>query len=427
MRAIRSYALALAIACVASCAGDRGRFVPPVFSDGGLLRDATPPPAGALDALAGTYAVGGADGRLGRHVVVKSDRGTTSVFGSQNAAYAVLSSGCRDGGGTAVFEGYFRYGTSSDAGLVRLFVEPPEAASALCSGAPMPPVVTLRGSLGEDEELGESLALAREAPLRDRRGRFAVVAHRGGCRTSDDCGASENSVPVIRLARQLGADVIEVDVRVTRDGVPVLYHDDVLTPRLAVGPYCHGSVSDFTLAHLRALCTLVGGEPIPTLDEALRAVLDETTLDAVWLDVKVPEAIGPSALAARSFDEEAAARGRRTHVVLGLGTDALVSAWREAPPAPPVRCLVETSLEDALALGCLVWAPRWTLGPMHDDVERAQSLGVRVAFWTLDDPTFIDAFLTSTTPNGLLTNRPSLVVNRFERVGTLPSAPAREP
>jgi glycerophosphoryl diester phosphodiesterase len=424
MRAIRSYPW-VALALLAACGrGSSTRFTPPTFPDGGLLRDASPMPKTGLGSLDGTYSVEGASGRVGRRVVVKSDGALTSVFGSENASYVVLSSGCRDGGKSAVMEGYFRYATETEAGLVRLRVEPPDAAAALCRGETTDEPITLRGEMGGDEALGETLVLRREAPLRDRNGRFLVVAHRGGCRTSDDCGASENSVAVIRLARRFGADVIEVDVRMTRDGVPVLYHDDVLTPRLTKGTYCHGPIGDFTLAHLRALCTLTGGEPIPTLDEALTTVLTETTLEGVWLDVKEPSAIAPSAIAAERFRVDALALGRTARVVLGLGTDELVSAYRASPPPGSPSCLAETSHADATALGCRVWAPRWTLGPMHDEVQAAQASGLRVAFWTLDEPEFIDAFLRDATPNGILTDRPMLVVNRFELVGTAPTLPS---
>jgi glycerophosphoryl diester phosphodiesterase len=423
----RSYALVLALllaltASPSGCGEERaGRFAPPRFADGGLLRAARPLPDGSAAALAGVYRVSSGGDRLGAEVIVETSPGAVSVFAARNAAYAVLGAGCLDGASGLVLEGYFRYATSPDAGLVRLLVEPPAAGAALCAGEP-PGEFSLRGALGEDDALGEVAALQRERPLRDRGGRFRVVAHRGGCRSSDDCGASENSVEVVRLAQRLGAEAIEVDVRLTADGVPVLFHDEELTPRLASGTYCHGPVASFTLAHLRALCTLVGGEGIPTLDEALSTALEETTLSGVWLDIKSPAAVAPAAEAAARVDALAEARGRAMHVTLGLGEDALVDAFSSLPEPRP-RCLVETGLAQAVAAGCEVWSPRWTLGPMADQVATAQASGLRVAFWTLDDPVFIESFLEETRPNALLTNRPGLVAHLFELRGTVPAGP----
>ena len=50
-----------------------------------------------------------------------------------------------------------------------------------------------------------------------------AVAHRG-----DPYRARENTLPSIRSAVERGADAVEIDVRVTRDGVPVLLHDSTL-------------------------------------------------------------------------------------------------------------------------------------------------------------------------------------------------------
>jgi glycerophosphoryl diester phosphodiesterase len=55
------------------------------------------------------------------------------------------------------------------------------------------------------------------------RARVAVVAHRG-----DPYHHRENTLPSIRSALRKGADVVEVDVKLTEDGVPVLLHDVTL-------------------------------------------------------------------------------------------------------------------------------------------------------------------------------------------------------
>lgn len=50
-----------------------------------------------------------------------------------------------------------------------------------------------------------------------------AVAHRG-----DPYRFRENTLDSLRSALALGADAVEVDVRLTRDGVPVLLHDETL-------------------------------------------------------------------------------------------------------------------------------------------------------------------------------------------------------
>ncbi|MFI6651170.1 glycerophosphodiester phosphodiesterase [Streptomyces sp. NPDC050529] len=85
-----------------------------------------------------------------------------------------------------------------------------------------------------------------------------AVAHRG-----DPYRVRENTLPSIRSALERGADAVEIDVRVTRDGVPVLLHDATLE-RL----WGHDLRLD-RLTH-QELTELTAGA-VPTLREALLA------------------------------------------------------------------------------------------------------------------------------------------------------------
>jgi glycerophosphoryl diester phosphodiesterase len=71
-----------------------------------------------------------------------------------------------------------------------------------------------------------------------------LVAHRGGSAL-----APENTLVAFDRAAALGADAIETDVRRTRDGVVVVFHDDT-TDRLTGAP---GTIEARTLAEVREL------------------------------------------------------------------------------------------------------------------------------------------------------------------------------
>jgi glycerophosphoryl diester phosphodiesterase len=100
-----------------------------------------------------------------------------------------------------------------------------------------------------------------------------VIAHRGGARES-----TENTIGAFQRAVKIGADGIETDVRLTRDGIVVVYHDQyfgrVEGLRQAERTRL---VSDMTYAELSRQ-TLVpvgddrGGRRVPTLDELLSSV-----------------------------------------------------------------------------------------------------------------------------------------------------------
>ena len=104
----------------------------------------------------------------------------------------------------------------------------------------------------------------RESLLNDNRD-VMVIAHRGNWRQ-----APENSLESILAAIEAGVDIVEVDVRLTKDSIPILMHDRTLD-RTTNGS---GLVSEWSLAELKSLSLKNGTGritqfKIPTLEEAL--------------------------------------------------------------------------------------------------------------------------------------------------------------
>jgi glycerophosphoryl diester phosphodiesterase len=100
-----------------------------------------------------------------------------------------------------------------------------------------------------------------------------VIAHRGGAKES-----TENTIAAFQRAVSIGADGIETDIQLTRDGVVVIYHDDRLgrVEGLVLdkpGPL----ISDLTFEDLtrRTLSPIGddrGGRRVPRLGDLLREV-----------------------------------------------------------------------------------------------------------------------------------------------------------
>ncbi|HEX9075950.1 MAG TPA: glycerophosphodiester phosphodiesterase family protein, partial [Anaerolineae bacterium] len=96
-----------------------------------------------------------------------------------------------------------------------------------------------------------------------------IIAHRGASNW-----APENTLAAFQRACALGADGIELDVTLTRDGVPVVIHDDTVD-RTTNGK---GAVAQMTLEEIRSLdagswySAEFRGEKIPTLAGVLQAV-----------------------------------------------------------------------------------------------------------------------------------------------------------
>ena len=105
---------------------------------------------------------------------------------------------------------------------------------------------------------------------------FVVIAHRGASGY-----APENTMPAMELAYEMNAEMIEVDVMLSSDGVPVLFHD-AKVDELTDGS---GNLKDFTLQELQALDAgswfdeAYAGTPIPTLEELLIWAQGKMTLN----------------------------------------------------------------------------------------------------------------------------------------------------
>jgi glycerophosphoryl diester phosphodiesterase len=112
-----------------------------------------------------------------------------------------------------------------------------------------------------------------------------IVAHRGYS------GAyPENTLCAIRGAITIGADMVELDVRLSRDHVPVIFHSASLLSITA----CPRRVEELTVAELKTLDAgawrgaVYCGERIPTLEEALVITRGKIPVN---LDIKTPAAL----------------------------------------------------------------------------------------------------------------------------------------
>lgn len=93
----------------------------------------------------------------------------------------------------------------------------------------------------------------------------------------------ENSIPAIKEAIRLGVDILEIDVKVTSDGVPVIMHDGMVN-RTTTGK---GKLEEMTFAQLNQLFLVEKGNAtphkVPTLEEALLVAKGHMLVD---LDLK---------------------------------------------------------------------------------------------------------------------------------------------
>lgn len=171
-----------------------------------------------------------------------------------------------------------------------------------------------------------------------------------------------------------GFPAIELDLRLTKDGMVVVLHDDSLKRTAGTA----GRVSDLSWSELQDLAE--GSAPIPKLDDLLRTL---RAWDGLWnFELKVAGAAGPVAELARHYK-----LGGRA-LLSSMNPAALEAARDDAPDMKraliPVGPVDDEDLEAAKDLGC-AW-----FNVDHDyldaeDVKRFRDAGLKVGAWTVND------------------------------------------
>jgi glycerophosphoryl diester phosphodiesterase len=307
------------------------------------------------------------------------------------------------------FTGYIRLVRSGSGYIVDLSIKNNDGAVELISGE-SPSQIVLAGETRD----GVKINLKRKRSLYNTQKDFAILGHRGGGRNSERLGYSENSIEMIIHSQILGATGVEIDVKRTRDGQLIVFHDDTFSPRTVKGSYLLGKVENFDLEQIKTFGHLINGEDIPTLSEALNAVIDKTSLSMVWLDIKDPATVDEALRIQSEAITYANLKSRDVKILFGIPSDEVLRAYQNSKLINATPVLIELNADIALSYNnCEVWAPRWTNGIPSGDISRFHSMGKKVFVWTLDVRDYINDFLNNNGIDGILSNYPSLVSGMY--------------
>jgi glycerophosphoryl diester phosphodiesterase len=199
-------------------------------------------------------------------------------------------------------------------------------------------------------------------------------------------------------------------VRLTSDGVPVLFHDDNLSERLIQKNGMVGPVENYTYGQLYDLVRLIrGGEHIPTLRQALETALYQTPIRFIWLDTKFHGNMQILRDLQAEYLQKAATIGRQLKIVIGIPDTEVQDRFVQLPGYQNIPSVCELDPSIAASLNSQIWAPRWTLGLQNDEVSAVHGQGRKAFVWTLDVPENINEYLNSGSFDGILSDYPSSV------------------
>lgn len=163
-------------------------------------------------------------------------------------------------------------------------------------------------------------------PLRTPRFPATIIAHRGF-----SAQYPENTLSAIRAAVDAGADMVEIDVQLTKDNAIVVMHDKSVY-RTTNGS---GLVKDLTLEQIRALDAgskfdpKFAGERVPTLEEAIDAVHGKAMLN---IEVKAVDSEGARKHMAQQIANLLNSRNYAYHVqVMAFDADFMKEMRQVAP------------------------------------------------------------------------------------------------
>src|ERR1044072_3086041 len=221
-----------------------------------------------------------------------------------------------------------------------------------------------------------------------------IIGHRGASAV-----APENTIAAFREALVVGADGIEFDVRLTRDGVPVVIHDSTLR---RTGRLPH-RVADLTSAEISKIdvgswfAATFANETVPSLAELF--TLFQSNSSTLYLEMKCdsPAEYRPLAAACVKAIDEHSLKSRvvvecfqlpALKILKEIDPDIKTVALFEPRFTNPSVLSDQRIINHANDVGAAALALHHRLA-RESLVQKAKAAGMHVAVWTVDDPTWI--------------------------------------
>lgn len=368
----------------------------------------TPLPLETRVSMEGVYRLAGGDGKLGSEFVCKASRDKVSFFSNALGTYMILDA-AMDADSNLYLSGFWRVSEFTTNGGICLSLYKDKAAPFLAHKSG-PAGLQFAGDFSTDAAPKNPITLeyVRGFSLSAIADSLAIFGHHG-VETMGNPPFSENSLEAFRQAEAYGANCLEVDIRLTRDNVPVLYHDVDLNYRLIQRSGILANLDQVTWDLLKSSIRLTDGQRIPSLDQALTLAVDSTNLRYVWLDIKGnPDVFKYLEPIVRCAISRAAAKNRTITFISDIPTKAVLAEYYKQPTYADLPLMYELDLDKAIELGCKYWGPRWTEGTHDAEVKRAHDLGMKVYAWTINSETYVQVFLNAGF-DGMITDYPSYV------------------
>lgn len=203
--------------------------------------------------------------------------------------------------------------------------------------------------------------------------------------------APENTLASFKKAIEMRVDMIELDVHLSKDLVPMVIHDDTVNRTTSATE----NVTDFTANELQQL-------GIPTLEDVLNLVQNSCSIN---IEIKTFEATNPvlEILKSSLFDSD--------KIIISSFDWHVLQEVRFQNDTIKLGVLTETDL--TLAIGFATFIKATAIHPYYhlltaENVEKIQSKGFLVYTWTVNEPEDI-TFVKQLGVDGIITDYPDRI------------------
>lgn len=224
-----------------------------------------------------------------------------------------------------------------------------------------------------------------------------IIAHRGASFYS-----RENTMEAYQKAIELGADMLELDVRRTKDNCLIAYHDEDFSGK---------GVDSLTLGEIQELSR---DFEIPTLEEVLKLAKKKIRLDVELKDKNWEEDIVALILKHMSFEE---------FIITSFNDDSLRVVKEKYPDVAvglilgkeKPKNIVRTRLSELFPMrrcrrvSADILIPHWKL-IRFGFLRRAQKHRKSVIVWTVNESAMLSMFLKKEGIDGIITDIPDLAL-----------------
>ena len=260
--------------------------------------------------------------------------------------------------------------------------------------------------------------------------RILVHGHRGARAV-----LPENTIPAFEHAIEAGADVLELDVAVTKDNILVVSHDPHINPVICTGPAEKPMIFGMTLAEVRQYdCGArrnpdfpkqkpVPGTRIPTLDEVF-ALASRGTF-GFNVETKIfpsrPELTPPPDVFARLVLEAIRKHKLEKRVIVQSFDYRTLHAMKKLAPEIRLSALADRMVQDDFvsiskqAGGAPIVAPHFTL-VTPEKVRAAHAAGLEVVPWTPNEPPLWER-LVAAGVDAIITDNPAALIAWLKEKG----------